>query len=36
VWRRTLGVTYRDGGYMPLAARRFIELLVEIGDKERT
>jgi DNA-binding transcriptional LysR family regulator len=35
VWRRTLGVTYRDGGYMPLAARRLIDLLVEIGAKER-
>lgn len=36
VWRRTLGVTYRDGGYMPLAARRLIELMVEIGETERS
>ena len=36
IWRRTLGATYRDGGYMPLAARRLIDLLVEIGEKERS
>ena len=26
-WRRSVGVIYRDGGYLSPAARRFIEIL---------
>lgn len=34
VWRRRLGVTYREGGYLPAAARQLIDILVELGREE--
>jgi DNA-binding transcriptional LysR family regulator len=33
-WRRKLGATYRDGGYLSAAARKVIDLLVEAGRGE--
>lgn len=33
-WRRRLGVTYREGGYLPAAARQLIEELVALGHSE--
>ena len=34
VWRRPVGVIYRDGGYLSPAARRFIEILKAVATKE--
>jgi DNA-binding transcriptional LysR family regulator len=33
-WRRKLGVTYREGGYLASAARQLIGILVEMGTSE--
>jgi DNA-binding transcriptional LysR family regulator len=33
-WRRRLGVTYREGGYLPAAARQLIDELVALGRSE--
>jgi len=34
VWRRRLGVTYREGCYLPAAARHLIDILIELGREE--
>ena len=33
-WRRKLGATYRDGGYLSSAARKVIDLLREVAQRE--
>ncbi len=35
-WRRKLGATYRDGGYLPSAARKVIDLLRDVARREST
>ncbi len=33
IWRRTVGVVYREGGYLTPAARRLIDILIGLGKK---
>lgn len=35
VWRRRLGVTYRESGYLSAAARQLIDIMVELGREEK-